>query len=140
MVLESEAEVPATSVECKYCRAYLAEQNTNERFQTKPNKEKPKAVHKKKFMVRSHVNVSKSWIVDSGATSHIANDQRSSLRLYSFVLPVISTADSKTTQNASYRRCWGLCDSIVDNNGEEIEITLIEVIYAPVLEETRYLL
>lgn len=83
------------------------------------------------FMVRNRRQASKSWIVDSGATSHLANDHKSFQRLDSSARPEITGADGNSIRTAGIGDCVIQC---LDSKGKEVKITLTEVIYAPDVE------
>lgn len=83
------------------------------------------------FMVRNRRQASKSWIVDYGATSHLANDHKSFQRLDSSARPEITVADGNSIRTAGIGDCVIQC---LNSKGKEVKITLTEVIYAPDVE------
>lgn len=83
------------------------------------------------FVKREERSQSQSWVVDTGATSHLTSDRSGFVRFDKSVCPVISTA------GGSALRTEGIGDYVlqcVDGNGQNVKITLTDVIYAPEVE------
>lgn len=116
------------------CKAYLAECGGN----ADPKREKAKAKTVREndaksftFMVRSGKQDASAWVIDSGATSHLAKNRNSFVRLDESVRPEISTADGKVLRTAGVGDCEIEC---VNGRNEKVSITLTGVIFAPGLE------
>ena len=92
------------SVKCFYCgklghrkqicRLFLEEKSSDEKNKKKKANEKAKTVRENDpesftFMVRSGTVDASAWLIDSGATSHLANDANLFVRLDKSVCPVI---------------------------------------------------
>ena len=81
------------------------------------------------FMVRSGQREDDSaWVIDSGATSHLARNRSSFVRIDESVRPEISTADGKMLQTAGVGDCKINC---VNRRNEKVSIMLTGVVFAP---------
>lgn len=84
------------------------------------------------FSVRSRVPViTRAWLIDSGASSHLANDEQLFTRLDKSVRREISTADGKPLRTEGIGDCVIQC---VDDLGKNTSVTITDVIFAPDIE------
>ena len=119
------------------CKAALAARNSSEKRENKKPKEKAKTVRENDqkesftFMVRHGQSFSSAWVIDSGATSHLANNVGLFTRLDKSIRPVIATADGKALRTLGVGDCSIEC---INNAGKKVTITLTDVIYAPEIE------
>lgn len=74
---------------------------------------------------------SKSWIVDSGASSHMTSDRNAFVRFDGSVRSVITTADGRKLRTAGIGDCP--IESI-DDRGKTVNITLTDVMFVPELQ------
>lgn len=117
------------------CKAFLAENGG--KVDKKKEKAKAKTVRESDaksftFMVRSGKHEDESaWVIDSGATSHLAKDRSAFMRIDKSIRPEIATADGKVLHTAGVGECKIEC---VNSNNEKVSITLTGVIFAPGLE------
>lgn len=127
------------------CREFLSRKNAGEGEDKKKKKNKQKQEEKVKqvrendnrsftFMVRhndSRRRVPHSWLVDSGATSHMCNDKSAFTVMEHESRSSVTVADGSENQVEGVGDCLIKC---VDDSGETIELTLRGVLYVPTLE------
>lgn len=124
------------------CKEFLAQKSASESGEKK--KYKPKQEQKVKqvrendstsftFMVRQKTNatLSRSWLIDSGATSHMCNDKDAFLRMEQGSRLSVIVADGNENRVEGVGDCLIEC---VNDSGEAVELTLTGVLYVPSLD------
>lgn len=114
------------------CKMFLAGKGAENKNQPKKAREKAKTVRENDpgvsftFMVRFGDIGAGAWLIDSGATSHLANNESVFVRLDKTVRPAISAADGKILGDCNIQ--------CVNDRDEIVSVTLTDVIFAPDLE------
>lgn len=124
------------------CKEFLAQKGGGESGEKKRNK--PKKEQKVKqvrdndsmsftFMVRqkTDVNRSRSWLIDSGATSHMCSDRGAFLRMQSCSRLSVIVADGTENRVEGVGDCFLEC---INDSGEVVQLTLTGVLYVPSLD------
>lgn len=146
-VLKAEGETKARDGDCFFCgqKGHLKRQCKEflaKKTQAKKNKPKTEQRVRKvrendkklfNFMVRRNKSplFARSWLLDSGATSHICSDVNFFVRLESVSRSNVVVADGTEKRVDGVGDCQIEC---FNGSGELVELTLTNVLFVPSLE------